>query len=136
MSVQLGVTTRNARLDAIETACGTAPILTLRTGAPPANCGTANSGTVLATMTLPSDWMAAASSGAKAINGTWQDLLADVAGTVAHFRIHDSTATTCHIQGTVTSVLVGTGDMLIDNAVLAVNQPVSVLSFTLTDGNV
>ncbi len=31
------------------------------------------SGTVLATINLPSDWMAAASGGVKSMSGTWTD---------------------------------------------------------------
>lgn len=134
MAVQLSVTVRNARLDSVETTISTAPIMTIRTGAQPATCATANSGTVLATLTLPSDWLAAASSGAKALSGTWQDTSADNAGTAAHFRIHDSTATTCHIQGTVTATG-GGGDMTVDNVVFAAAQAFTVTSFTLTDGN-
>lgn len=134
MTVQLSTTVRNARLDAIESTISTSPVLTIRTGAAPANCATANSGTVLATVTLPSDWMAAASSGSKALSGTWQDTSADNAGTAAHFRIHDSTATTCHIQGTVTATG-GGGDMTVDNAVFAAGQNFTVTSFVLTDGN-
>lgn len=134
MTVQLSTTVRNARLDTIESTISTAPILTIRTGAAPANCATANSGTVLATATLPSDWLAAASGGTKALLGTWQDTSADAAGTAGHFRIHESTATTCHIQGTVTATG-GGGDMTVDNAVFALGQNFTVTSFTLTDGN-
>jgi hypothetical protein len=60
MTVQQSVTVRNAKLDAVETAIGVSPVLKIRTGAPPANCAAADTGTVLATCTLPSDWMAAA----------------------------------------------------------------------------
>lgn len=134
MAVQLSVAARNARLDAIETAAGASAILTVRTGAQPATCATANSGTVLATVTLPVDWMAAASGGTKAMAGTWQDASADAAGTAAHFRIHDSTGTTCHMQGTVTATG-GGGDMTVDNVVFALAQVFNVTSFTLTDGN-
>lgn len=134
MALQLSITARNARLDAIETTIGTAPILTIRTGAAPADCATANSGTVLATLTLPSDWMANASSGSKAKSGTWQDASADNAGTAAHFRIHDSTGTTCHLQGTVTATG-GGGDLTLDNTNIAAGQTVTITSFTLTDGN-
>ncbi len=134
MAVQLSTTVRNARLDAIETAIGTSAIMKLRTGAQPATCGTADSGTVCATMTLPSDWLAAASSGSKALSGTWQDASADAAGTVAHFRIYDSGGSTCHIQGSVT-ISGGGGDMTLDNNVLALGQQVTITSFTLTDGN-
>lgn len=131
MAFQFSDAARNAALDAIETAAGTAPTLTLRTGAAPANCAAADSGTVLATMTLPSDWLAAASSGSKALLGTWQDTSADAAGTAAHFRI--KAGATCHIQGSVTATG-GGGDMTLDNAVLAAGQQVTITAFTITAG--
>lgn len=134
MAIQLSVSARNARLDAIETAVGTLAILRLRTGAQPATCATADSGTIVSEMSLPSDWMSAAAAGAKAKLGTWEDLLANAAGTVAHFRIYDSAGTTCHLQGTVT-ISGGGGDMTLDNNVLAINQPCSITTFTLTDAN-
>ena len=135
MAIQLSAAVRNARLDAIETAIGTSAVLKIRTGAAPANVATADSGTVLATLSLPSDWMAAASAGAKAMTGTWQDASADASGTAAHFRIYASDGTTAHLQGTVTATG-GGGDMTLDNAVLAAAQQVNVISFTLIDGNV
>lgn len=134
MPIQLSTSVRNARLDSIETTIGTSAILRVRTGTAPANCGTADSGTVLATLNLPSDWLAAASSGSKALSGTWQDLSADNSGTVGHFRIYDSGGSTCHIQGTVT-VTGGGGDMTFDTATFTAGQQVTVTSFTLTDGN-
>lgn len=134
MTTQLSVSVRNAELDSIETAIGVSAILTIRTGAAPANCAAANSGTVLVTMTLPSDWMAAASSGAKAKSGTWQDTSADASGTAAHYRIHESTATTCHIQGTVTATG-GGGDLTVDNVSVNAAQSVTITGFTLTAGN-
>lgn len=133
-ALQLSVAARNARLDAIETTIGTAPILRIRTGAAPADCATADSGTVLAEMTLPSDWMANAASGSKSKSGTWQDASANAAGTAAHFRIYESTGTTCHLQGTVTATS-GGGDMELDNTSIAIGQTVTVTTFTLTDGN-
>lgn len=132
MAVQLSTSVRNARLDQIETTIGTAPILTIRTGAAPADCATANSGTVLATVTLPSDWLAAASGGTKAKSGTWQDASADNTGTAAHFRIHESTATTCHLQGTFGTS--GT-DMIGDTTSFTAGQSFTINTFTLTDGN-
>lgn len=134
MAVQLSTTVRNARLDAIETAIGASPILRIRSGAAPANCASADSGTILAALTLPSDWMAAASGGSKALSGTWQDTSADNAGTAAHFRIYDSSGTTCHLQGTVTATG-GGGDLTLDNTSIAAGQTVTITSFTLTDGN-
>jgi len=134
MALQYSTAIRNARLDVVESTIGVSAILKIRTGAAPANCGTADSGTVLATVTLPSDWMAAASSGAKAKTGTWEDLSADAAGTVAHFRIYASDGTTAHMQGSITATG-GGGDMTLDNVVIALAQAVTITGFTLTDGN-
>lgn len=134
MTLQFSTSVRNAELDSIETTISTSAILKLRSGAAPADCGTADSGTVLASMSLPSDWMAAASGGSKSKSGTWQDASADAAGTAAHFRIYASDGTTCHIQGTVTLTGSG-GDMTLDNTNLQTGQSVTISSFTLTSGN-
>ena len=131
MPFQFSVAARNASVDAIETAIGTAPTLEIRTGTVPATCATADSGTVLATMTLPSDWLAAASAGAKTLLGTWQDTSADATGTAGHFRV--KAGATCHIQGTVTATG-GGGDLTLDNTSIAAAQLVTVTSFTLTAG--
>jgi hypothetical protein len=133
MAYQFSTDARNDALDAIEGTVGTSPILEIRTGAAPADCATADSGTVLVTMTLPSDWMAAAAGGSKGLSGTWQDLSADDSGTAGHFRIKDSGGTTCHIQGSC-SATGGGGDMTLDNPVLAAGQAVTVTSFTITAG--
>jgi len=134
MAIQLSVSVRNARLDAIEATISTTPILRIRSGAAPADCATADSGDVLATLNLPSDWMAAASSGSKALAGTWEDTSADATGTAAHFRIYDSGDVACHLQGTVTATG-GGGDMEVDNTSFAAGQSFTISSFTLTDGN-
>lgn len=131
MALQLSTGVRNAVLDQIESTIGTAPILRIRSGSAPATCGTADSGTVLATLTLPSDWMAAASSGSKAKSGTWQDTSADNTGTAAHFRIYDSGDTTCHMQGTVTATG-GGGDMTVDSTSFTSGQSFTISTFTLT----
>lgn len=134
MALQFSVAVRNARLDAIETAVGASAVLKIRTGAPPANVAAADTGTVLATLNLPADYMAAAANGSKAKSGTWQDLAADAAGTAAHFRIYASDGTTAHAQGTVTATS-GGGDMEVDNTVFAVGQVFTVTSFTINEPN-
>lgn len=134
MALQLSTTLRNNQLDQIESTVGTSPILEIRTGAPPANCAAADSGSLLASMTLPSDWMAAASAGSKAKSGTWQDASADGTGTAGHFRIKDSGGTNCHLQGTVTATG-GGGDLTLDNTSIASGQSVTISSFTVSAGN-
>tara|TARA_R110000782_G_scaffold171076_1_gene262780 strand:- start:405 stop:806 length:402 start_codon:yes stop_codon:yes gene_type:complete len=132
MAVQLSVTSRNARLDAIETNIGTNPVLDFRTGSQPANCALANSGTQLGQITLPSDWLAVASSGSKAKLGIWTST-AIATGTAAHFRINSSDDT-CHIQGSITAIG-GGGDMELGTTSIITGQTVTVSTFILTDGN-
>lgn len=131
MAFQFSTAARNAALDSIETAIGVSPTLEIRSGTVPANCAAADSGTVLATMSLPSDWLAAASSGVKSLSGTWQDLSADATGTAGHFRIKASA--TCHIQGTVT-ITGGGGDMTLDNTSIATGQQITITAFSITAG--
>jgi hypothetical protein len=131
MAIQLSTAVRNNRLDQIEATTGTSAKLQIRTGAQPADCAAADSGTLLVEMTLPSDWMNAAASGQKTKLGTWSNT-AVAAGTAAHFRIKDNAGTTCHAQGSVGQ---GSGDLSLDNTNIAISQTVSVNTFTLTDAN-
>lgn len=136
MAIQMNDGTRNARLDTIESTNGASCSLEIRTGAQPATCATAGTGTILATINLPADWMAAASGGSKALSGTWSDASADNAGVAAHFRVYNSQATkdntTCFMQGSVGQ---GSGDLSVDNTTFAAGQSFTITAFTLTDGN-
>lgn len=136
MAIQLNVATRNARLDTIESTNGTSCALEIRSGAPPADCAAAGSGTVLATINLPTDWMAAAASGSKAKAGSWQDASADATGTAAHFRLYNSQATkdntTCFMQGTVAT---SAADMIVDSTSFTAGQSFTINTFSLTDAN-
>lgn len=134
MALQYSVAVRNGKLDAVPTAIGTGAILKIRTGAQPATCATADSGTVLATVNLPNPFMAGASGGAAAKTGTWQDPAADAAGTAGHYRIYASDGTTCHEQGSVTATG-GGGDMTVDNALFAIAQVFTITGYTKTAGN-
>jgi len=135
MTIQFSVAVRNARLDAIESAISTSAILKIRSGAQPITCATADSGTVLATINLASDYMSNASAGAKALSSLpVTDTSADATGTAGHFRIYASDGTTCHMQGSITATS-GGGDMELDNTSLTATQQFSVTAFTLTDGN-
>lgn len=133
MIMHLATFARNAILDAIETAIGPSAILKLRSGASPGNGDVASTGTVIATMNLPADWMAAAASGSKALLGTWQDPAADAAGTVGHFEVCKSDGTP-GLRGDAT--LTGAGGLIeLDAVTLNVGQAVSITSFTLVAPN-
>lgn len=134
MALQFSVAVRNGMLDSFETTIGTTPILEIFSGAVPANCAAADSGTLLASMTLPSDFMAAAASGTKAKSGTWEDPSVNTTGVAGHFRIKDSGGTVCHAQGTV-SVTSGGGDLQLSDISLTAGQLASITGFTLTAGN-
>ena len=138
MAIQLRIETRNPRLDTIESTNGSSCKFQIRTGAQPADCTVANSGTLLSSFNLPADWMAAAASGVKGKAGTWQDTSAAAAGTAAHFRMFNSQATmdgtTCFLQGSI-SATAGGGDLELDNTSIAVGQQVTITQFDLTDGN-
>jgi hypothetical protein len=132
MAVQVSDAVANALLDQFESTVGTSAVLKIFTGSPPANCAAANSGTELASLTLPSDWLAAAASRSKAKSGTWSGT-ASGTGTAGHFRLYASNGTTCHLQGTVTATG-GGGDMTVSNTSFASGQPFTVNTFTLNFG--
>lgn len=132
MALQLSVDVRNARADVIETTIGTSPTLSVFTGSSPANTATANSGTTLVSMTLPSNWMGDASDGSKAMAGTWT-ANASANGTAGYFRLFASGGT-CHAQGNVT-VTGGGGDMTFANVDFVSGQEINITGFTLSEPN-
>jgi hypothetical protein len=132
MTVQMSEDMRNLMLNQIEIALGTSPILMVRTGTTPANVAAADSGSVLATVNLPSNWMNDAAGGQKTKAGTWQDLTADATGVAGHFRIYMSDGVTCKLQGTYG--LSGT-DMIGDSVNFTAGQAFTINVFTLIAGN-
>lgn len=132
MTVQRSTAVRNARLDAIESTIGTSAKVRIYTGAQPATCATAASGTLLVEWALGSDWAAGASGGVKAFNSTPVAGTATGTGTAGHYRIVDSAGTTCHEQGAVTATG-GGGDVTIDNTSIVAGQTVNINSWTVTE---
>ena len=116
------------RLDLVESVTGVSPLLRIFSGSMPANCAAADSGTLLATLTLPSDWMNAASGTTKTLLGSWTGTASGGAGaTPTHFRLWNSGATVCGVQGTS-----GINVSLTTNALTAANS--NVLNFASTTG--
>ena len=133
MPLQFSEAVRNARLNAIETTIGTAPKLRFLTGAMPADCATTQTGTLLAEISLPSDWMSNAALGVKEKIGTWS-ATASAAGDIGYYRILNTAGSTCHEQGTVTAVG-GGGAITVSNISVTSGQTITVLAKKLTDGN-
>lgn len=130
--MQYSVAVNNARLDAIETTTGASAKLYIYSGAAPANCAAADTGTLLATLNLPADWMANASAASKALAGSWTGTAsAGSAATPTFFRIKDNAGTTCHIQGTAG---IGSGELQV-NGTITSGQTFTVSSFTINAAN-
>ena len=91
-------TVLNAMADAAEAAIGAAPTLEIRAGSPPAAIGTADSGTLLASIALPSDWLSNSSGGVKSLSGTWSGFGA-AAGDATYYRI--KAGGVAHLQGLI-----------------------------------
>lgn len=134
MALQFSVAVRNARLEAIEATIGASAVLKIYSGAVPANCAAARTGTLLASMALPADWMSNAASGAKSLLGLWQDSTADATGTAGNWCICDSGGATVGIQGTITATG-GGGDIELSSVAIVAGQSITITAETITEGN-
>lgn len=122
MAVQLGTGLRNNMVNQYESTIGTSAVIKIFSGAQPADCQAATSGTLLANITLPSDWYTAAAAGTSSKNGTWQGT-GVAAGTAGHYRMYNNGTSVCSEQGAC-----GTSgsDLNLDNTSIASGQIVTV----------
>ena len=132
MTILLSDPVKNARLDVIEDIIGVSGVLKIISGAVPVSTDIADTGLVLATIQLPSDWMLPASGGIKELSGSWADSSADNTGTASYFRLYAADGVTCGMQGTV-----GTfdTDMIVLTTSFVATQPFTITEFTMIDGN-
>ena len=132
MTILLSDPVKNARLDAIEDVIGVSGVLKIFSGGVPISTDISDTGVVLATIQLPSDWMLPAVSGAKYLNGVWSDSSADNTGVATYFRLFAADGSTCGMQGTV-----GTfdEDMIVLTTSFVATQPFTITEFTMIDGN-
>ena len=130
MALQFSDTIRHDWLDRIEALIGPSPIMEIRTGDPPTNCAAVSTGTLLCTIQLPADWMAAAVGGLKTKLGLWA-ATTSVTGTPGHFRLFNSIYTICGMQGSCSELDFG-GDMEIDVVPISAGRSFTVATFTLT----
>jgi len=132
MALQFSTTLRNAMIDQIPVVVGSSEVIKIFTGPMPANCAAADTGTKLVEFDLPVTSWVAASGGAKTLAMLPRVTVAAASGIASgYFRLYDSTATTCHVQGTITLVA-GGGDMTADNTSVTSGQTSELDSFTFT----
>ena len=120
---------RNSRLDQITSAVGSSGLLRIYDGSRPATGGTAT--TLLAELTCNAIFAPSASGGVLTLNSITQDSSANATGTATWFRITTSGGTAV-IDG---SVGTSGSDLNLTTTSIVSGQPVSVTSFTLTEGN-
>lgn len=127
MAERLNDAARNRQADSIGDDFNNAT-MKIYTGSQPA-AGAAATGTLLDTITLPADAMAAASAGVAAKLGTWSGI-PGVGGTAGWFRIESSAGTRWY-DGEVTATG-GGGELELASTTVTVGVPVTITSFTIT----
>jgi hypothetical protein len=128
-----------AGLDAITAKLTSTSTIAIRTGALESNCGTADSGTLLATCTFSSTAFPASTDSvstglATATANAITSGTAGNTGTAGHFRCKDGGGSTVQAQGTVGT---SASDMIINTTTITSGDVVAITSFviTLPDGS-
>lgn len=131
MTAQLSTTVRTTQAQDVADALGADFDIEIRSGAPPANCAAADSGTLLTTFDTVN--FAAAASGAVALSGTPYTSTASGGSATApgHFRMKTSPGGVTILQGTVAT---SGGDMTVDVASITTGQTVNLSGYTYTRG--
>lgn len=127
MAERLSDSARNRQADSIGDDFNNAT-LKIYTGSQPA-AGGAATGTLLVTITLPADAMAAASAGVAAKSGTWSGTPGNT-GTAGWFRVESSAGARLY-DGAVTATG-GGGEIELASTSVTSGVPVTITSFTIT----
>jgi hypothetical protein len=129
------VSIRNAMLDLITTRAGNGALLRIydSTGTGrPATGGAVTTQVLLAELTCGTPFAASAASGVLTLSSITQDSSANNSGTATWFRIVKSDGTTFVLDGNVGA---SGSDLNLTTTTIVSGQPVSVTSFTITEGN-
>lgn len=132
MATQLSTTIRNGMMDFVTTTIGGGAKIRIYNGSIPANCAAALGGaTLLAELTGNTPLAPGSSGGVLTLSAITQDSSADNTAAAQFYRVYDSGATTCHMQGTVTATG-GGGDMELSTTAIVTGAIVAITSWTLT----
>ena len=134
MTLGINVTTRNAMLDAITARAGGSALLRIYDGTRPATGGTPTN--LLAQLTCNATFAPGASSGVLTLNSIASATSAVGTGAAKWFRIVSASPTFAHVlDGSVTTQLVGTGDLQLDSDSIVTGGTVAVSSASITAAN-
>ena len=131
MALKFSTSCRNSRLDAISTAVGSSGLLRIYDGTRPANVGTAVTSQVLLAELTCGATFGTSSGGVLTLSAITQDSSANATGTASWFRIVTSGGTAV-IDGDVST---SGSDLNLTTVSIVATQPVSISSFTITEGN-
>lgn len=133
MALGLHLTLRNNMLDEITARAGGFAILRIYSGTQPATSGAET--TILAQLTCNATFAPAATNGILTLNNIGSDNSANANGTATWFRIYAQDATTIVLDGTVSTVAAGTGDLQLDSTTINTGGTVAISTATITAGN-
>ena len=135
MTFRISTGARNGLLSSGIDTMFDAGVLDIRVGSPPALADDAPTGTLLASITLPSPWLGLAVGGQISKAGVWSDTSADNTGTAGWFRVRlsgdsgTSSSTALRMDGTL-SLVAGGGDWEMDTTSVVVGGTVTISAAT------
>lgn len=133
MTLGINTTTRNGMLDTITSRAGASALLRIYLGTRPATGGTET--TQLAQLTCNSTFAPGASSGVLTLNAIASATSASASGTATWFRIYASNGSTHVLDGSVSTIAAGTGDLQLDSTTIVLGGTVAISSATVTAPN-
>ncbi len=133
MTIGMAATLRNNMLNQITSRAGANAILRIYSGSRPATGGAET--TILAQLTCNATFAPGASGGVLTLNAISSDTSANATGTATWFRIYASDGTTHVLDGTVSTIAAGTGDLQLDDVNIVLGGTVAITSATFTAGN-
>lgn len=133
MALRFPVTLRNSMLDTITALAGGSALLRIYSGSQPSTGGAET--TLLAQLTMNSTFAPPASSGVLTANAIAPNTSAAATGTATWFRIYASNGTTIVMDGSVSTVAAGTGDMRLDSTSIVIGGTVAISGATITAPN-
>jgi hypothetical protein len=127
-NIHMSTTLRNALLDAINAVIGSGGHLLIKSGTQPANVAASDAGTVLATLSLASTPLLAASGASASFDTITGDTSADNTGTATWFSVQTSDGTRV-LEG---SVGTSGADLNVNSTSITAGQEVDVTSLSLS----
>lgn len=131
MAIQYSLTHRTNAMSQLNTDIGINAVLKIFTGTLPTNCGTADTGTNIATFAGNATAFGAAAAAVLTANAVASTTGIGGGGVAGYFRIYPSAATTTNavVQGTCG---LSAADMILTNTNIAAGQTVNFSSLTVT----